>query len=194
MAKQVRFSESERSVQHLAPQNLYRERWTLPLTPISKPILAENVLELQVELLAVRQRFNSGMVYEVGGKLFLLVEHVFAQYPFLLNFSLDPSGDVNFFEPGFMGLPDKVLARVRRVCEQVATTIKLPENLHNVEVDLTGHLSEKLDLPRGWSLAKGIMKLTVKDRLPGVTCDCDVDGPCGYCCDTCDCNSCYDCC
>jgi hypothetical protein len=194
MAKQASFSASENPSEHLSPKNLYRERWTVSLGAPIQPIPAKNRLELRGDLVAVRHRFSGGMVYEVGGKKFLLAEQVFAGYPFLLNFSLQPRRDTDFLKPKLMGLPDGVMTSVRKECERVAATVKLPENLHNVEVDVTEHLSKKLTLPQGWGLAKAIMKVAIRGRLPGLTCDCDVDGPCGYCCDVCDCNSCYLCC
>ncbi len=193
MAKQARFPGSEKS-HHLSPKNLYRERWALSLVPPMEPVPGKNGLNLRGDLVAVRHRFSGGMVYEAGGKKFLLVEQVFAGYPFLLNFSLQPREEKDFLTPKFMGLPEEVMTRVRKECEQVAATVKLPENLHNVEVEVTGHLSKKLNLPHGWGLAKAIMKVAMTGRIPGLTCDCDVDGPCGYCCDVCDCNSCYLCC
>ncbi len=90
-----------------------------------------------------------------------------------------------------MGIPDAVIKEVRMACEQISRTIKLPENLHNIEVEITKHLARNLTLPKGWKLVKGIMKVQFQ-RPVGLICD--VDGPCGYCCDTCDCNSCYNCC
>jgi len=186
-------SVSERS--HVKPQNLYRERWALPLQSPPKLGAQEDSLRMRCDLLAVRQRFSTGMVYEVRGKRFLLKEEVFNGYPFLLNFLLVPTQRVDFTAAEYNGLPDAVSKEIRLACEEVTRTIQLPPDLHNVEAEVTEAVSRKIKLPAGWTLTKAIMKVTIgPNGLQSVACNCDVDGPCGYCCDTCDCQSCYLCC
>jgi hypothetical protein len=178
---------------HIVPKNLYRQRWTLSVCS-AQVKTTPACISLRPDLLKVIHRFSGGMVYEVRGNKFLLTENIFGDYPFLLNFSLTPKKGLNFRTHKFVGLPDAVLSDVRNACEETSRTIKLPKNLHNVEVDITEHLKRDLKLPRGMKLVKGLMKIDFRPGAGAVACDCDVDGPCGYCCDTCDCNSCYNCC
>jgi hypothetical protein len=135
------------------------------------------------------------MVYEVEKQRYVLTERSFGDYPFLLLFALQPGKGLDFRRPNFSDVPDEVIKATREVCERTAQTIQLPKKLHNIEADVTEPVRKYLTLPKGWDLTKAIMKINIgPGGIPGVSCDCDVDGPCGYCCDTCDCNSCYNCC
>jgi hypothetical protein len=177
----------------LNPQNLYRNKWKIELTETE---LQKSVrgIRLSSKTVSVLHRFSGGMVYEVKGQKYLLAERIYGRYPFLLVLALTP-GKQPFRQPIFDDIPDEISRQLRSACETVAKNIELPGNLHNVEVDVTGHLSKALKLPAGWTLWKGNMKVSdALSHIPGVSCDCDVDGPCGYCCDICDCNSCYNCC
>lgn len=175
---------------HISPRNLYRQRWNIDVGGTAEFIRDKTGATFRSELLAVLARFNGGMVYEVRGRKYVLTEIVFGEHPFLFNFNLEPTAAVDFLSPHFVGIPDEITRNMRAACEGVVRGLKLPEDLHNVEVDLTPHMGHAVQLPKGWTLAKAIMKVP----FGGVACDCDVNGPCGYCCDTCDCNSCYNCC
>jgi len=178
--------EMEKAMQNLkwkSPKNVFRTKWSTNLdakvaVTLGKPI--------EVRPLRVLQRFDQGMVYETAGKNYLLTERVFGTYPFLLVFELSnkviPAESTNI-----PSVPENLLKAFSPACEKLALTVKLPESLHNVEVDITQSLNHVTKLPNGIELTKAIIKL---GRGSEVACDCDVDGPCGYCCDTCDCNTC----
>jgi len=168
----------------LSPKNLYRERWT---TRIDSQVSATPGKLLEVTPLRVLHRFDGGMIYETGGKTFFLTENVFGVYPFLLVFEISGKEIMDVESTPFYGIPEGMLKNVAPACEKIAVTAKLPESLHNVEVDVTQILNQFVKLPKGVELSKAIMKL---GRGHEVACDCDVDGPCGYCCDTCDCDTC----
>jgi hypothetical protein len=172
-------------------RNLYRQRWAVQLG--QQVSATEKGVMSPASPINVIQRFNGGMVYTVGEEAYVLAEHTFAGRPFLFVFAMSPENPKMLKVPEFTGLPDEVMRNVRIAGEKAVKGIKLAENLHNVEVDVTRFIGTHLKLPQGWSIAKAIMKVDIW-RMPGRACDCDVDGPCGYCCDTCDCNSCYLCC
>jgi hypothetical protein len=172
-------------------RNLYRQRWAVQ---VGQEVSAtEKGVLSAASPINVIQRFNGGMVYTVGEEAYVLAEHMFAGRPFLFVFAMSFKNRKMLQSPEFTGLPHEVLRSARMASEQAVKGIKLAENLHNVEVDVTGFVAARLKLPKGWSIAKSIMKVDIR-RIPDRACDCDVDGPCGYCCDTCDCNSCYLCC
>src|SRR3990172_1503798 len=173
-------------------RNLYRQRWSQSLCSAAA-VSTRAGLAVRGDVLRVLGRFNGGMVYEASGKKYVLSEHVFEAHPFLLVFGLEPRKEAEFLTPRFTGLPDEVLGQCRQACEALVGRLKLPKDLHSIEVDLTPQLAEKVELPPGWTLSRAILRLPTEWRRPGVACDCDVDGPCGYCCDVCDCN-CYLCC
>lgn len=174
-------------------RNLYRQRWSESLSTAATLTPARKGLAVSADILRVLGRFNGGMVYEAAGKKFVLAEHVFAAHPFLLVFGLEPRNEKDFLAPHFTGLPDEVLRTCRSLCEDLVGRIQLPKDLHSIEVDLTPQIAGKAKLPDGWTMVRAVLRLPVDSRRPGVACDCDVDGPCGYCCDVCDCN-CYLCC
>jgi hypothetical protein len=169
---------------HLGAKNFYRNRWTLSVGPA---VETQSKLDLSVHPIRVLQRFPGGMVYEAAGKPYLLAEHIFGDYPFLFVFRMP--GDAKSAENNLVpGAPDQVMQPMARALEAVVKNVKLPANLHNVEADITHLVAKSAQLPTGWEIAKTIARVGI--RGGGVACDCDVDGPCGYCCDTCDCNTC----
>ena len=85
------------------------------------------------------------------------------------------------------GAPDAVLRTSRVACETVLSKLKLPD-LYNIEVDLADEITPEMKLPDGFAgFAKAILKVAMRSEMM-----CDVDGPCGYCCEVCE--SCYLCC
>ena len=170
---------------------LFRERWALPLGK-AKVEVTKTGGRIPTDLVRVHHRFNGGMVYEVRGQRYVLVERVFADNPFLIVLRLRPGKSIDFTARTYDGVPETVMGPLRAACEPVPHRLTLPKNFHNIEADVTPLIAKAVDLPSGWTLAKVIMKVPFRSRLHGVACDCDVDGPCGYCCDTCE--SCYLCC
>jgi hypothetical protein len=169
-------------------RNLYRQRWAVQVG--QEVSVNDKGVLVDPSPINIIQRFNGGMVYTSDGEPYVLIEQVMSSRPFLLVFGLTPRPMTEIQQPDFLGLPDEVARGVRKACEKAVAGIKLAKNLHNVEVDATRFIGDQVSLPDGWSLAKAVMKVDIR-TVPGVACDCDVDGPCGYCCDTCDCNSCY---
>ncbi len=164
-----------------SPKAFYRERWTANLGGVS---VSERAIE--VTPLSVLHRFDGGMVYEIGKEQFLVAERTFGADPFLLLFSV-ARDQVDARSTRFYGVPDEVVAAVAPACDRLSRTVKLPGSLHTLEVDVTALLSRAVNLPKGYQLTKALFRLGPGG---GVMCDCDVDGPCGYCCDTCDCDTC----
>ena len=170
---------------------LFRERWALPLGQTKiEPTQAGG--RIPADLVRVHHRFNGGMVYEVRGQRHLLVERTFGDYPFLIVLRLRPGKSIDFTARVYDGVPEAVMGPLRAACEAVPQRLTLPKNFHNIEADVTALVNKTVKLPAGWRLAKVILKVPLRSHVRGVACDCDVDGPCGYCCDTCD--SCYLCC
>lgn len=164
--------------------NLYRHRWAVQLDEHEQRQIAPT--KVATRLVQVGPRFPGGMFYESGGQSYVLTESVFGQYPFLLVFRLPQKAREK--KPGafpLAGVPDQVLAPARALCENIAANLRLPETLHNIELNVTETAKAALRLSNGWELSKAIMKIGPID-IGRVACDCDVDGPCGYCCDTCD--------
>jgi hypothetical protein len=166
-------------------RNLYRQRWALNLSGATV-VPTKKALAVRPDVLRVLQRFNGGMVYSVAEHNFLLIEHEFGGSPFLLVFALRPRSEEAFREVDLTGPPDAVLRTSRVACETVLSKLKLPD-LYNIEVDLTKQIAPEMNLPNGWRLAKAILKVAMRSEMM-----CDVDGPCGYCCEVCE--SCYLCC
>lgn len=168
---------------HLKARNLYHRRWSSNISPTVEVGAKPN---LDVHPVRVLHRFQGGMVYESQGKTYLLCEQIFGDFPFLFVFAVP--GEKKAIEANrFTGAPDNVMQVTAKACERVVKEVKLPTNIHNIEADITRVVANYAQLPAEWSLTKAIMQVGI---LGGsVACDCDVDGPCGYCCDTCDCNS-----
>lgn len=166
-----------------SPKNVYRTKWT---TRLDAKVSASPGKLVEVNPLKVLHRFDGGMVYESASRKFLLTENVFGSYPFLLVFELSGK-EIEVESTSFHAVPERMLKSIAPACEKIALSAKLPESLHNVEVDITPMLSQVVKLPSGVELSKAILKL---GKGHEVACDCDVDGPCGYCCDTCDCDTC----
>jgi hypothetical protein len=169
---------------HLKAKTFYRNRWAINIGPT---VDTQSKLDLSVHPIRVLQRFPGGMVYESAGKPYLLAEHVFGDYPFFFVFRMP--GDTKSAEDNLVpGTPDQVMQPITRALAALVKNVRLPANLHNVEADITQLVAKNMQLPAGWEIAKTIVRIGVQGGA--IACDCDVDGPCGYCCDTCDCNTC----
>ena len=170
----------------VSAKNLYREKWSLPLTT-STLSTAKNGITTESEVLKVTQKFNGGMTYQVKGRSYMLSEYVAMGHPFLIVFAFDPekSKSMNIS----LGMPEQIKQQLVEHSLNFVKKLVLPTNLHNIELTVTDNIANNLKLPESWSLVKAVMKVPID--LGQVACDCDVDGPCGYCCDTCDtCHSC----
>ena len=169
----------------ISPKNIYRTRWT---THLGRGVSATSKKSIKVSPLQVLYRFNEGMVYKTEGKYYLLTEKIFCSYPFLLVFEISCKGKGASVESTrFHSVPEELLKSIAPACEKFASTVKVPESIHNLEIDITTSLNQSVKLPNGIILTKSIIKL---GKIGEISCDCDVDGPCGYCCDTCDCDTC----
>jgi 6-pyruvoyl-tetrahydropterin synthase len=177
MEKQIKNLKSQ------SPKNVFRTKWS---TNLDAKVVVDVGKQVKLTPLKVLQKFDHGLIYESAGKNYMLSENVFGLYPFLLVFELS-SSKFSVTSTYFNAVPENLIKVIAPACEKLAQTVKVPETLHNVEAEITQSLRKAVKLPEGIELSKAIIKL---GRTNEVACDCDVDGPCGYCCDTCDCNTC----
>lgn len=162
-------------------ENVYRTRWSLQLSNAN--ISPKNdTLTVNPEVLRVINKFNGGMAYMVKGQIFVLSEYIIDGYPFLVVLRLEGGKFGESPEEEVFRIPDEIKSQIEVASRHVVQNTKVPENLHTTEIEVTEPMAKAMNLQDGWSLAKTILKIPIKGA--STYCDCDVDGPCGYCCDT----------
>lgn len=163
-------------------KNMYRTRWSLPLGTVNISS-TDNTLNVKPEILRVIKKFSGGMVYAVKGQKFVLNEYVIDGYPFLAVFRVEENKLRTLPEEEIFGIPSAIKGQIEVASQNLIQNIKVPDNLHNTEIEVTEPMAKAMNLKDDWSLVKVVFKIPMKGWN---MCDCDVDGPCGYCCDTCD--------
>lgn len=160
-------------------KNVYRTSWSLQLSTAN--ISRNDTLTVKPEILKVINKFNGGMAYKARGQTYVLSEYMIDGYPFLVVFHLD-EGKSRESPEKEVRIPDKIKSQIEVASRHIVQNIEVPEKLHSTEIEVTEPMAKEINLQDGWSLAKAILKISTKGFSALLRCD--VDGPCGYCCDT----------
>ena len=157
-------------------RNILKGRWSTQLTT---PVVSfeKNKINIEPEILKIVRRFNGGLVYEIKGQKFLLGEYVIGGVPFLVVFSIGKEKERGPLE----GFPDHVREKTLKASAQIVQNIKIPRNMREVQVDMTEHMSNQLDLReefKDWKLIKSIMKVGIADNVSTTSCTICDNPPC----------------